>query len=96
MNVRYTRQALGHLADIRAYIAQDRPGAAAAVGVGIRAAVSHLVQFPEAGRSGRVDGTRELVVPRLPFIVAYRIKEKHIDVLAILHAARKWPSKFGN
>lgn len=94
MNVRYTRQALGHLVDIRTYIAQDRPGAAAAVGAGIQAAVSHLVQFPEAGRPGRVDGTRELVVPRLPFIVAYRIKESHVDVLAILHAARKWPSSF--
>jgi len=94
VKIRYTRRALAHLAEIRAYIEQNRPGAAKAVGESIRAAVSHLVQFPEAGRLGRVDGTRELVIPRLPFIVAYRIKDDHVDVLAILHTARRWPSSF--
>ena len=94
MKIRYTRRALAHIAEIRAYIEKDRHGAAQAVGENIRAAVSHLVQFPEAGRPGRVDGARELVIPRLPFIVAYRIKDDHVDVLAILHTARRWPSNF--
>ena len=94
MKVRYTRRALAHLSEIRAYIAQDRPGSAKAVGETIRAAAAHLAQFPEAGRPGRVSGTRELVVPRLPFVVAYRVAEGHIDILAILHGARRWPSSF--
>lgn len=92
MNLRYTRRALAHLAEIRAYIEQDRPAAAASVGASIRDAVSRLTQFPDIGRPGRVDGTRELVVPRLPFIVVYRVTGSHVDVLAILHAARRWPA----
>ena len=94
MNIRYTRRALSHLAEIHASIEPDRPGAAKAVGESIRAAVSHLAQFPEAGRQGRVAGTRALIVPRLPFIVAYRIEKSHVDVLAVLHGARQWPGSF--
>ena len=94
MIIRYTRRALAHLVEIRAYIAQDQPAAAAMVGQGIRDAVLQLAQFPEAGRAGRVAGTRELVVPRLPFVIAYRVSGQHVDVLAILHAARRWPSGF--
>ena len=94
MNIRYTRRALAHLAEIRAYIEQERPGGAKMTGDGIRTAVSHLAQFPEGGRQGRVTGTRELVVPRLPFIVVYRVTGNHVDVLAILHGARRWPGTF--
>lgn len=94
MKVRYTRRALAHLAEIRAYIEQDRPSAARMVGESIREAVAHLAEFPEVGRPGRVAGTRELVIPRLPFIVAYRVTRSHVDVLAILHAARQWPFGF--
>ena len=94
MKVRYTRRALAHLAEIRAYIEQDRPSAARMVGESIREAVARLAEFPEVGRQGRVAGTRELVIPRLPFIVAYRVTRSRVDVLAILHAARQWPFGF--
>lgn len=92
MKIRYTRRALAHLAEIRAFIAHDQPAAATAIGQSIRNTISHLAQFPEAGRLGRVPGTREMIVPRLPFIIAYRVSIEHVDMLAILHAARRWPS----
>lgn len=94
MTIRYTRLALAHLSEIRAYTEKHRLGTVKAVGESILAAVSHLGQFPEAGRLGRVNGTRELVVPRLPFVVAYRVMGNDVEVLAILHAARRWPSSF--
>lgn len=93
MKVRYIRRALAHLSEIHAYIERERPGTAAAAGEAIQAALSNLSRFPEVGRLGRVDGTRELVVPRLPFVVAYRLAGNHADILAILHAARRWPSR---
>jgi toxin ParE1/3/4 len=92
--VRYTRQALADLDEAREFIAQERPAAAAAIGQRIRQATSGLSQFPDRGRQGRVAGTRELVIAGSPFIVAYRISDGHVDVLAILHAARQWPSAF--
>ena len=94
MKVRYHREALADLAEGRAYIAQDRPAAAAAVGQRIRAAIAALGDFPEQGRLGRVAGTRELVIPRLPFVVAYQVTPDHVRVLAIVHAARRWPASF--
>lgn len=94
MKLRYTRKALEHLSEIRCYAEREQPGSAREVGQSIRAAVARLAQYPELGRQGRVVGTRELVIPRLPFVVAYRVKASHVDILAILHGARKWPSGF--
>jgi len=47
-----------------------------------------------AGRDGRVAGTRELVIRGTPFIVAYRIERNELQILAVFHAARKWPDEF--
>ncbi len=95
MIVRYTRQALADLDEAREYIAVERPDTAQAIGPRIREAIAGLAQFPDRGRGGRVQGTRELVIPGTPFIVAYRVGTGHVDVPAILHGARQWPSAFG-
>ncbi len=57
-------------------------------------AIERLRLLPAIGRPGRVPGTRELVVPRTPFIVPYRLIGNHIDILAVMHAARAWPAQF--
>jgi len=89
--LRYTRRAVRDLDQAYAFIALDNPAAARRVAASLRAAIEGLRQFPERGRIGRVTGTRELVVPRTPFIVAYRVTGDAIDVLAVIHAARSWP-----
>jgi plasmid stabilization system protein ParE len=48
--------------------------------------------MPHAGRPGRVPGTRELVIADTPFIVIYRVVAKTLQVIAVLHAAQKWPT----
>jgi plasmid stabilization system protein ParE len=60
----------------------------------IFSAVDLLENYPEMGRPGRIPGTRELVLKPLPFLLAYRIRSRHIEVLALLHGARKWPGQF--
>lgn len=94
MKVRYTRIALADLGEIHTYIAQERPATSRSVARRIRKAIAGLSRFPEQGRTGRVVGTRELVVPRLPYVIAYEVVGEHVNVLAILHAARQWPSSF--
>ena len=59
-----------------------------------KAQVSLLVDKPRLGRPGRVKGTRELVVVRTPFIVAYRIIGKSVQILRVLHGAQQWPERF--
>ena len=62
MRLSWSHAALNDLAELRAYIARDKPRAAAGVARRILHAVNHLEQYPRMGRSGRVEGTRELVV----------------------------------
>ena len=61
------------------------------MGDAIEAAVSRLADFPESARPGRVQGTRELVVPATPFIVVYRVEATGVVILRALHGAQKWP-----
>ena len=72
-------------------IAADDPDAALSIIDRIAEAVAKLAEHPRIGRPGRVIGTRELVVPGLPYIVPYRLREDRVQLLRVLHAARKWP-----
>jgi len=56
-------------------IAEDRPQSAMEQAEAILAAVARLTGYPHMGRAGRINGTRELVVPGTPFNVVYRILE---------------------
>jgi toxin ParE1/3/4 len=56
--------------------------------------IQQLAAFPMAGRSGRVPGTRELVIANTPFIAAYAVDHDRIVILAIYHGAQQWPEFF--
>lgn len=73
------------------YIADDDPKAAIDVLDRIDAAVGRLAEHPRSGRPGRLADTRELVIPSLPYIVVYRIRDGRVYILSVFHAARKWP-----
>jgi len=75
------------------YIEADNPKAAVAVDDRIESCVEGLAVFPEMGRKGRVEGTRELVISRTPYIAAYRISGETVVILRILHGARRWPDE---
>lgn len=79
------------------FIAQENPHAAALVIRRIRDRVRQLEAMPRVGRVGRVgrvENTRELVVGRTPYIVAYRIEESRIAIIRIIHGRREWPLRF--
>lgn len=94
MRVRWTRGALRDLASAFEYIARDRPEAARRVATTIHDAVARLGDNPALGRRGRIPGTRELIVPGLPYIVPYRVSGEVVEILSVFHAARKWPESF--
>jgi addiction module RelE/StbE family toxin len=94
VKIRWTRLAVEDLNLAYEYIAAENPTAAHAVIARIESAVNVLRAHPEIGRSGRVEGTRELVISGTPFIVAYRVARKRIEILALIHGARRWPTSF--
>ena len=74
MRVKWTRRALDNLDSAVDYIAVDKPTAAADAVLKILNAVKMLADQPGMGRPGRVAGTRELVVPSLPYTLTLRGK----------------------
>lgn len=91
MIVAWSIPARDDLIAIADYIAADDPAAAHTVIDRIDAAVGQLADHPRLGRPGRIADTRELVIPGLPYIVAYRLHDERVQILRILHSARKWP-----
>jgi toxin ParE1/3/4 len=94
MAIVWRRQAEQDLQRIFDFILERNPAAARRVCDRIERRVAKLLGHPRSGRRGRVIGTRELIVPGTPYIVAYRVKGRQIDVLAVLHGARRWPVTF--
>lgn len=72
------------------YISDDNPDAAQRVKDDIEEKVGTLARFPGMGRSGRVDGTRELVALS-SYVVVYQDTSDMIRILRVLHAAQQWP-----
>lgn len=93
MTLQWTPRAVQHLRSLWDYISHENPSAADQTLQRVIRATERLAQFPESGREGRVDGTRELVVPGTPFVVAYRVRRGRVAILAVFHAARRWPAK---
>ncbi len=76
------------------YIAQDNIMAAITMRDEIENQIQRLIDFPLSGRIGRVEGTREMVVARTPFVVIYRMTVD-IVIVRILHGAQHWPPLLG-
>lgn len=76
------------------YLAEESPQVAIEQGDEIEHQVERLVEHPQLGRPGRIRGTRELVINRTPYIVAYRVTSTTITVLRVIHGAQRWPQRF--
>ena len=93
MRIEWSVLALEDREWIFAYIEQHNPRAAVAIDERISAQIERLARHPESGRLGRVEGTRELLVARTSYIVAYRVTEVAVRVLRILHGSQQWPDE---
>lgn len=94
MEIVWREVAILSLERARAYIAQDNPAAAGRVYERILRSVRNLTDMPNMGRPGRVEDTRELVVPDAPYIVAYTVLGGQVVIIAIQHSAQEWPERF--
>ena len=91
MNVTFTKAAQADIAEIHRYIAWENPAAASNVVAAIERATTRLSIFPLSGRIGAVETTRELVIPKLPFIAVYQITTDAVEIIAVFHAAQDKP-----
>jgi toxin ParE1/3/4 len=73
------------------YLAARNPKAARLVFRRIIATARRLSAFPNSGRPGQIDGTRELVVPGFPYVIVYRVSADAVEILRVFHTSRNWP-----
>jgi addiction module RelE/StbE family toxin len=93
VKIKWLQSALDDLDHVEIYIAKDNPTAAIDTVLRIIEVVGLLSKQPGMGRSGRVLGTKELVIPATPFIVPYRVIENNVQILRVYHNSRKWPEQ---
>jgi addiction module RelE/StbE family toxin len=86
--------ALEDLEQARRYVAEHNPRAAEHLWQRLLTAIGRLAVLPGLGRPGRVEGTRELIVARTPYIVAYTVIRDEVMILSIIHSTRRWPDHF--
>ena len=92
MRVEWSTHAVADLKVISEYIERDRSlQTANRVVRSIYDAIQELSLMPNRGRTGRIAGTRELPISRLPYIVIYRVLPERVLVLNIVHGAQRWP-----
>jgi toxin ParE1/3/4 len=81
--------ALARLREIRTYVAQDKPEAAAQLATRIVSVVEALREHPYLGRVGAEPGIRELVIGGTPYIVLYRVQGGRAIVSTIWHGKQR-------
>jgi len=91
MQLRWTASAANDLEVIAEYLFEKSPQNAAQLIRKIYEAPSSLTSYPNLGCLGKKDGTRELVLAPLPYIVIYQVAGDTVFVLRILHGAQDWP-----
>jgi toxin ParE1/3/4 len=70
MTLQWSPESIHDLLALRAHIAENDPAAAKRVALHILYCVEHLLpENPKLGAPGRVPGTRELVIPKTPYVV---------------------------
>ncbi|MDF3856569.1 type II toxin-antitoxin system RelE/ParE family toxin [Paracoccus pantotrophus] len=91
--VAWARAALDDIKEQIAFIAQDNPAAARRVADRIRDTGAALGDMA-TGRPGRVTGSYEKSVSRLPYIIAYELRpvagRESVVILRVIHTSRDW------
>ncbi len=74
-----------------AHIAKENPYAARRVREAIVQTGESLAEFPHRGRHGYVENTREIIVQRTRYFLAYRVVSGSVQILDIIHTSLDTP-----
>jgi len=91
MRLRWASAAADDLENIANFLFEKTPENAARLIRELCDAPSTLKSFPNRGRAGKKEGTRELVMPSLPYVIVYQVRKKAVHIVRILHTSQDWP-----
>jgi plasmid stabilization system protein ParE len=91
LSVTYSVPARADIDGIYRHIAQDNSSVARDVVAAIDDAVILLSRFPHKSRRTKRRGMRALILSDYPYIIFFTIKRREIEVLHVMHGARRHP-----
>jgi len=87
VKVRWRPEVLEEIAEAIEYLEQQRPGTGARFRGEIDAAIARLQAFPHLARVRHRD-VRLAVLRSFDYLIAYRMRDDEIRILAVLHGSR--------
>ena len=86
--IRWAPAAADDLQHIAGYLREHHPSFAHPTIRKLYRAARSLKQFPHRGRIGQREGTRELVIAPLPYIIVYGVEPEMVHVFRLLHTSK--------
>jgi addiction module RelE/StbE family toxin len=90
LRVVWGRRAANDLDAIAEFISKDSKAAARRVVQYIRKSAVILRESPRLGRAS-LDGKRELILSRYPYILVYEVSDDEVRILAVFHQSQDRP-----
>lgn len=87
--VLWTERVISNLESELDYYGRINPTLAKELSIIIKESVLNIANMPGIGRPGKKLGTRELVLNKYPYILAYRVRNETLEILSIVHQNRK-------
>ena len=94
MRLKWLSKARADLISIHGYIQTYNPAAAERISKEITRAALRLKTFPQLGRPSDQLGVRLMQVPRLPYLLPYRVSGNVIEILAVFDERRERPEEW--
>lgn len=88
MQIRWTPASVSDMQQISDYLGEHHSAYRQPTMRKLYEAAGSLKLFPDRGRLGREPGTRELLLPPTPFIIAYPVQQNAVEILRIFHASQ--------
>jgi addiction module RelE/StbE family toxin len=92
MQVNWTKSALNDLEIEANYLNKINPSIEDSFLECVESSIDLIKEYPELGRIGRVNQTRELILKKFQYILVYLVESSYIDIIRLLHTSRKWPN----
>lgn len=91
MRIRWTPPAAADLQRISDYLKEHHPQYRQPTMRKLYEKIRALKDAPYIGRPGRIEGTREILFPPMPYIAVYRVHEQSIEIWRIWHTKQDRP-----
>ena len=94
MRLKWLSKARSDLISIHGYIHSYNPAAAERISKEITRAALRLKAFPQLGRPSDQVDVRLMQVPRLPYLLPYRVSGGTIEIIAVFDERRERPEEW--